>query len=138
MRPADAPPMRRLTVMLRSDDRAHLHSLAIEVLALAKRANMAGATLLEDHGAHEGRGAHGHGAHEGRGAHGHGAHEVSDAGEGPEQGGSSTRPRHLGEGAPLTVVIVDTSDRISSFFPSIADLAGAAAIEVDDVSAYRL
>ncbi|HTW98829.1 MAG TPA: DUF190 domain-containing protein [Acidimicrobiales bacterium] len=127
MRPADAPPMRRLTVMLRSDDRAHLHSLAIEVLALAKRANMAGATLLEDHGAHEGRGAHGHGAH-----------EVSDAGEGPEQGGSSTRPRHLGEGAPLTVVIVDTSDRISSFFPSIADLAGAAAIEVDDVSAYRL
>jgi PII-like signaling protein len=45
--------MQRLTVMLNSRDHAHHHSLATEVLSRARRAHLAGATLLhavEGHG----------------------------------------------------------------------------------------
>ncbi|MHB1781192.1 MAG: DUF190 domain-containing protein [Acidimicrobiales bacterium] len=48
--------MQRMTVMLGSRDHAHHHSLATEVLARAKRANLAGATLLQ---AEEGQGRSG-------------------------------------------------------------------------------
>lgn len=37
----------RLTVMLRSGDRSHHHTLATELLARARKARLAGATLLE-------------------------------------------------------------------------------------------
>jgi uncharacterized protein len=49
-------PMRRLTVMLNSRDHAHHHSLATEVLSRARRAHLAGATLLH---AAEGQGRSG-------------------------------------------------------------------------------
>lgn len=39
--------MQRLTIVLRSGERAHHHSLATEILARARRARLAGATLLE-------------------------------------------------------------------------------------------
>ena len=38
--------MQRLTIMLSSRDHAHHHSLATEVLARARRAHLAGATLM--------------------------------------------------------------------------------------------
>lgn len=40
-------PAQRLTVMLRSRDHARHHSLAIALLARAKRGHLAGATLLQ-------------------------------------------------------------------------------------------
>jgi uncharacterized protein len=46
-------PMQRLTVMVNSRDHDHHHSLATEVLSRARRAHLAGATLLhaaEGHG----------------------------------------------------------------------------------------
>lgn len=43
----DAPRMARLTVMLGSRDHCQHHSLAIELLARAKRARLAGATLFQ-------------------------------------------------------------------------------------------
>jgi PII-like signaling protein len=39
--------MQRLTIMLRSRDHCHHHSLALELLARAKRTHMAGATLFQ-------------------------------------------------------------------------------------------
>lgn len=46
---SDALPRRyqRLTVMLQTRDHVHHHSLAIELLARARNAHLAGATLLE-------------------------------------------------------------------------------------------
>lgn len=38
--------MQRLTIMLSSRDHAHHHSLATEVLSRARRAHLAGATLM--------------------------------------------------------------------------------------------
>ena len=49
-------PAQRLTIMLHATEHAHHHSLAVELLARAKRAHLAGATLLE---AVEGRGRSG-------------------------------------------------------------------------------
>ncbi|MDA8292285.1 MAG: DUF190 domain-containing protein [Actinomycetota bacterium] len=48
--------VQRLTVMLRSGDHSHHHLLATEMLARARRAHLAGATLLQ---AVEGRGRSG-------------------------------------------------------------------------------
>ncbi|MDA8298352.1 MAG: DUF190 domain-containing protein [Actinomycetota bacterium] len=42
-----ASPMQRLTVMIGPRDHVHHHSLAIELMARARRARLAGATLLE-------------------------------------------------------------------------------------------
>jgi hypothetical protein len=39
-------PMQRLTVMLSSRDHAHHHSLATELLSRARRAKLAGATMM--------------------------------------------------------------------------------------------
>jgi len=44
---SDSVPMRRLTVMLSSQDHAHHHSLATEVLAQARHADLAGATMFQ-------------------------------------------------------------------------------------------
>ena len=40
-------PMQRLTIMVGSRDHAHHHSLAVDLLARAKKAHLAGATLLQ-------------------------------------------------------------------------------------------
>lgn len=43
---ADPKAMQRLTVMLHSRDHSHHHSLAIEILSRARKAHLAGATLM--------------------------------------------------------------------------------------------
>jgi uncharacterized protein len=53
---AEPKAMERLTVMLHSRDHSHHHSLAIEILSRARKAHLAGATLMN---AMEGQGRSG-------------------------------------------------------------------------------
>lgn len=98
--------MQRLTVMIGPRGHVHRHSLAIELMARARRARLAGASLFE---AVEGQG---------RSAVLHRQHLFADA-------------------APLSVVIVDTPDKLAHFVQAHRELLEDAFIVLNDVRAFR-
>ncbi|MHB1508738.1 MAG: DUF190 domain-containing protein [Acidimicrobiales bacterium] len=99
--------MQRLTIMLGTRDRSHHHSLATEVLARAKKAHMAGATLLQ-------------------------------AQEGQGRSGTVHRQHLFSEDASLSLIIVDSEDKISALLSEIDKMLGDALVILDDVSAFRV
>lgn len=102
-------PWRRLTVCLRSVDHAGHHSLATELLDRARRAHLAGATLLE------GSGRPAPDAHHPR------------------------HPHHLlrREETPLSLLLVDRADKLERFIEDNAALLGDRVVLLDDVTAFR-
>jgi uncharacterized protein len=97
-----AGPALRLTVHIGSDTRVHHHPLYHEIVLLARDAGLAGATVL--HGT-EGYGASGF-VHTDR---------LLDA----------------ADDLPVSVIIVDTEDRVRAFLPRLAELVGAGVDHLD-------
>lgn len=98
--------MQRLTIMLSSRDHAHHHSLATEVLSRARRAHLAGATLMH-------------------------------ALEGQGRSGTLHRQHLFGEDVPLSILIVDESEKIQHFRDELQDILGDSLVVIDDVIAFR-
>jgi PII-like signaling protein len=101
-------PAQRLTIFIGEADRYRHHSLSSEIVARARKAGLAGATVL--------RGVLGFGASHVL----HSAHLLS-----------------LSDDLPLAIVIVDDQPRISAFLPQLDQLIGDGLVIVDDVEVIR-
>ena len=99
----------RLTVLIGRSAHFHHHSAALEVLRLARRCGMAGATVLA--------GVEGYGA----------SHRVH-----------TTSLRSAGEAPSYVVVVVDSAEAVDRFLPSVREAVGGRGTvfleEVDVVS----
>lgn len=98
----------RLTIFVGESDLWHHHSLAHEIVARARRAGLAGATVL--------RGIEGFGAS----SHIHTARLLS-----------------LSEDLPLAITVVDAEQRIRDFLPELDELITEGLVILDDVQVVR-
>ena len=98
----------RLTIFIGESDHWHHHSLAHEIVERARRAGLAGATVL--------RGIEGFGAS----SHIH-----------------TTRLLSLSEDLPLCITLVDAEDRVRTFLPQLDELITEGLVILDDVEVVR-
>lgn len=98
----------RLTIFIGESDRYRHHSLSSEIVQRARRAGLAGATVL--------RGIAGFGASQTI----HSSHLLS-----------------MSDDLPLAIVIVDAQDRIQAFLPQLDELIDEGLVIVDDVEVVR-
>ena len=99
---------KRLTIFVGESDRHGHTPLATEIVQRAHRAGLAGATVF--------RGVEGYGASN----HIH-----------------TTRILSLSDDLPITVVIVDTDERIHAFHPEIDELITEGLVILDDVEVVK-
>lgn len=98
----------RLTIFIGESDRYKHHSLSSELVQRARKAGLAGATVL--------RGIAGFGANQTL----HSSHLLS-----------------LSDDLPLAIIIVDDAARIQAFLPQLDDLIGEGLVILDDVHVVR-
>ena len=103
-----AGPAKRLTIFVGESDRVGHKPLATELVHRAHAAGLAGASVF--------RGVEGYGASN----HIH-----------------TTRILSLSDDLPIAVVIIDTSDRIDAFLPTVEELVAEGLAIVDDVEIVR-
>ena len=101
-------PAQRLTIFVGETDQWHHKPVYTEIVHRAHQAGLAGATVL--------RGIEGYGASQ----HLH-----------------TTRILSLSEDLPVAVIIVDTSERIQAFLPSLDELIGEGLVIIDEVEVIR-
>lgn len=94
----------RLSIYVGEDDQAHHRPLYAEIVHRAHAAGLAGASVF--------RGMEGYGAS----SHVH-----------------TSRILSLSEDLPVSVVIVDATDKVEAFLPELAELAPDALVTVDEV-----
>jgi len=99
---------KRLTIFVGESDRHGHTPLATEIVQRAHRAGLAGATVF--------RGVEGYGASN----HIH-----------------TTRILSLSDDLPITVVIVDTDERIQAFLPELDELITEGLVILDDVEVVK-
>ncbi len=99
---------KRLTIFVGESDRHGHTPLATEIVQRAHRAGLAGATVF--------RGIEGYGA----------SHHIH-----------TTRILSLSDDLPITVVIVDTDERIQSFLPDLDELITEGLVIIDDVEVVK-
>jgi len=100
--------LRRLTAYVAEPPQRHEQSAIVRALEQAAELRMAGGTILA--------------GFEGFG-HGHHLHH--------------TGLRHAADETPMTLVIVDTAERIASFLPTLRGLLPGALLTVEDVQTIR-
>jgi PII-like signaling protein len=98
----------RLTVFVGESDHWHHHSLAHEIVERARKAGLAGATVM--------RGVEGFGAS----SHIH-----------------TTRLLSLSEDLPLAIIVVDAEDKIRAFLPQLDELITEGLVLIDNVEVVR-
>lgn len=103
-----AGPARRLTVLVGEDDTVHGKPLYTEIVHRAHAAGLAGASVF--------RGIEGYGASN----HIH-----------------TTRILSLSEDLPVSVVIVDTADKVGEFLPQLEELVHEGLIMLEDIEVVR-
>jgi len=101
-------PAQRLTIIIGESDRYKHHSLSSEILQRARKAGLAGASVL--------RGIAGFGANQTL----HSSHLLS-----------------LSDDLPLAIVIVDDAARIQQFLPQLDELVAEGLVMLDDVHVVR-
>ena len=101
-------PATRLTVFVGEDDQWHHRPLYTEIVHRAHAAGLAGATVL-------------------RGIEGFGASQQIH----------TSRLLSLSEDLPVSIVIVDSEERISAFLPEVEALVTEGLVVVDDVRVVR-
>jgi len=98
----------RLTIFIGESDRYHHHPLSHEIVLRARKAGLAGASVV-------------------RGIEGYGA--SSDI--------HTARLLSLSEDLPLVIVIVDAEERIREFLPQLDELIGEGLVIIDPVEVVR-
>ncbi|NDJ89666.1 DUF190 domain-containing protein [Mycolicibacter kumamotonensis] len=98
----------RLTVFIGESDTWHHKPLFSEIVHRARRAGLAGATVF-------------------RGVEGYGASSAIH----------TTRLLSLSEDLPVSVIIVDTAERIRNFLPELDELVTGGLILLDEVEVVR-
>jgi PII-like signaling protein len=98
----------RLTVFIGESDTWHRKPLFSEIVHRARRAGLAGATVF-------------------RGVEGYGASSAIH----------TTRLLSLSEDLPVSVIIVDTAERIRAFLPQLDELVTEGLILLDEVEVVR-
>ncbi|MEZ0383790.1 DUF190 domain-containing protein [Mycobacterium sp. pW045] len=98
----------RLTVFVGESDTWHRKPLFSEIVHRARRAGLAGATVF-------------------RGVEGYGASSAIH----------TTRLLSLSEDLPVSVIIVDTEERIRAFLPQLDELVSEGLILLDEVEVVR-
>ncbi len=98
----------RLTVFIGESDTWHHKPLFSEIVHRARRAGLAGATVF-------------------RGVEGYGASSAIH----------TTRLLSLSEDLPISVIIVDTAERIRNFLPELDELVTGGLILLDEVEVVR-
>lgn len=101
-------PAQRLTIFLGESDQYRHHPLSSEIVQRARRAGLAGATVL--------RGIGGFGANQTL----HSSHLLS-----------------MSDDLPLAIVIVDSRERVQAFLPELDELIEEGLVIVDDVDVVR-
>jgi PII-like signaling protein len=101
-------PAQRLTIFIGESDQYRHHSLSSEIVQRARKAGLAGATVL--------RGVSGFGASQTL----HSSHLLS-----------------LSDDLPLAIIIVDDPARIQAFLPQLDQLIAEGLVIVDDVEVVR-
>ena len=98
----------RLTIFIGESDRFHHHSLSHEIVLRARKAGLAGASVM--------RGIEGFGAS----SHIHTARLLSSS-----------------EDLPLAIVIVDLEERVRQFLPQLDELISEGLVTLDPVEVVR-
>lgn len=98
----------RLTVFIGESDTWHRKPLFSEIVHRARRAGLAGATVF-------------------RGVEGYGASSAIH----------TTRLLSLSEDLPVSIIIVDTAERIRAFLPQLDELVTEGLIMLDEVQVVR-
>ena len=101
-------PARRLTVIVGEDDVWHHRPLYSEIVHRAHRAGLAGASVF-------------------RGLEGFG----------PSRRVHTSRLLSLSEDLPVSIVIIDTAERIEEFLPQLDELVTEGIVVLDDVHVHR-
>jgi PII-like signaling protein len=101
-------PAKRLTVFVGEDDRWHHKPVYTEIVHRAREAGLAGATVI-------------------RGIEGYGASRHLHTG----------RFLSLSEDLPLSIVVVDSAERIEAFLPQLDELVTEGLVIVEDVEVVR-
>src|SRR5215813_7118100 len=103
-----AGPALRLTVIVGEDDHWHHKPLYHEIVARARAAGLAGASVF-------------------RGIEGYGGSSLIH----------TTRLLSLSEDLPIAIVIVDDADRVRAFLPQLDELVSEGLVLVDTVEVIR-
>ncbi|MGP4015833.1 DUF190 domain-containing protein [Saccharopolyspora sp. 5N708] len=98
----------RLSIFIGADDTWHHKPLYHEIVRRARKAGLAGATVL-------------------RGSEGYGSHSTVH----------TNRLLDLAESLPILVIIVDAEDRIRAFLPELDELVREGTVLLDEVHAIR-
>ncbi|RAS65863.1 hypothetical protein C8D87_104414 [Lentzea atacamensis] len=98
----------RLTILIGDDDRSHHHALHHEIVLRARRAGLAGTTVLH-------------------GCEGFGTHSFVHTDRFPDTADS----------LPIAVIVVDTDERIQGFLPELDELVTEGTVIVDEVEVVR-
>ncbi|UVO12155.1 DUF190 domain-containing protein [Mycobacterium sp. SVM_VP21] len=98
----------RMTVLVGESDTWHRKPLFSEIVHRARRAGLAGATVF-------------------RGVEGYGASSTIH----------TTRLLSLSEDLPVSIIIVDTAERIRAFLPELDELVAEGLIMLDEVEVVR-
>lgn len=101
-------PAQRLTIFIGESDQYRHHSLSAEIVQRARKAGLAGATVL-------------------RGVSGFGASQTVH----------SSSLLSMSDDLPLAIVIVDDRTRIQAFLPELDELIAEGLVIVDDVEVVR-
>jgi PII-like signaling protein len=101
-------PSRRLSIFIGETDQYHHTPLYHEIVARAKEAGLAGASVF-------------------RGIEGYGATSRIH----------TTRILSLSEDLPLVVIIVDTAEKIEAFLPQLDELIAEGLVIIDDVEVIK-
>lgn len=103
-----AGPALRLTVIVGEDDHWHHKPLYHEIVARARTAGLAGASVF-------------------RGIEGYGGSSLIH----------TTRLLSLSEDLPIAIVIVDDAERVRAFLPQLDELVGEGLVLIDEVEVIR-